>query len=196
MKSSGGPLQHAAFRWLLVGTTVNSLGNMIAPVAIAFAVLDLGGSPTQLGLVVGTYALADVVAVLWGGVLGDRLPRTVMMRGSNAAAALVQGLVALSLLTDHGSLWLLAVGGALNGALGSLAGPSTQAVTPQTVPALHLRRAIALRRLSQNARATPPASRTMSVIAITMSRRTLERPSDGTREGGSRRPQRHRCAGV
>jgi len=151
MKSSGGPLQHAAFRWLLVGTTVNSLGNMIAPVAIAFAVLDLGGSPTQLGLVVGTYALADVVAVLWGGVLGDRLPRTVMMRGSNAAAALVQGLVALSLLTDHGSLWLLAVGGALNGALGSLAGPSTQAVTPQTVPALHLRRAIALRRLSQNA---------------------------------------------
>ena len=145
-----GPLRHAAFRWLLVGTTVNSLGNMIAPVAIAFAVLDLGGSASQLGLVVGAYALADVVAVLWGGVLGDRLPRTVMMRGSNAAAALVQGLVALTLITDRGSLWLLAAGGALNGALGSLAGPSTQAVTPQTVPALLLRPAITLRRLSQN----------------------------------------------
>jgi MFS family permease len=129
---------------------VNSLGNMIAPVAIAFAVLDLGGSATQLGLVVGAYALADVVAVLWGGVLGDRLPRTVMMRGANLAAGLVQGTVALTLLTDHGSLWLLAGGGALNGALGSLAGPSTQAVTPQTVPDTVLRQAIALRRLSQN----------------------------------------------
>ena len=150
MPGTDGPLRHAAFRWLLAGTTVNSLGNMIAPVAIAFAVLDLGGSPTQLGLVVGAYALADVVAVLWGGVLGDRLPRTVMMRASNAAAALVQGLVALALIGDRGSLLLLAVGGALNGALGSLAGPSTQAVTPQTVPAGVLRRAITQRRLSQN----------------------------------------------
>jgi MFS family permease len=150
MPRSETPLRHRPFRWLLAGTTVNSLGNMIAPVAIAFAVLDLGGSATELGLVVGAYALADVVAVLWGGVLGDRLPRTVMMRGANLAAALVQGMVALTLLTDHGSLWLLAVGGALNGALGSLAGPSTQAVTPQTVPQTLLRQAIALRRLSQN----------------------------------------------
>src|SRR3569833_1919840 len=111
------PLRHEPLRWPLLGTTVNSLGNMIAPVAIAFAVLDLGGSATQLGLVVGVYALADVAAVLWGGVLGDRLPRTVMMRGANLAAGGVQGLVALSLLTDRGSLWLLAIGGAFNGAL-------------------------------------------------------------------------------
>jgi MFS family permease len=123
---------------------------MIAPVAIAFAVLDLGGSATELGLVVGAYALADVVAVLWGGVLGDRLPRTVMMRGANTAAAGVQALVAASLLGGWSSIWFLALGGALNGALGSLAGPSTQAVTPQTVPPALLRQAITIRRLSQN----------------------------------------------
>ena len=150
MLRSDSPLRHQPFRWLLVGTTVNSLGNMIAPVAIAFAVLDLGGSATQLGLVVGAYALADVLAVLAGGVLGDRLPRTTMMRGANLAAAGVQTVVALSLLGGWGSLWLLAAGGALNGALGSLAGPSTQAVTPQTVPQAELRQAITLRRLSQN----------------------------------------------
>jgi MFS family permease len=150
MSFPDSPLRHQPFRWLLAGTTVNSLGNSIAPVAIAFAVLDLGGSPTDLGLVVGAYALADVVAVLWGGVLGDRLPRTVMMRGANASAAGVQALVALSLLGGWGSLWLLAAGGALNGALGSLAGPSTQAVTPQTVPQPLLRQAITVRRLSQN----------------------------------------------
>src|SRR3954468_6088301 len=151
MPRTDSPLRHRPFRWLLAGTTVNSLGNMIAPVAIAFAVLDLGGSATQLGLVVGSYALADVLAVLAGGVLGDRLPRTTMMRGANLAAAGVQGVVALSLLGGWGSLWLLAAGGALNGALGSLAGPSTQAVTPQTVPPEQLRQAITLRRLSQNA---------------------------------------------
>ena len=47
-------------------------------------------------MVVGLYALADVVAVLFGGVLGDRLPRTVMLQGSSAAAAVVQGVVARS----------------------------------------------------------------------------------------------------
>src|SRR6059058_3072856 len=104
MARTDSPWRHRPFRWLLAGTTVNSLGNSIAPVAIAFAVLDLGGSPTQLGLVVCAYALADVVAVLWGGVLGDRLPRTVMMRGANATAAGVQALVALSLLGGRGSL--------------------------------------------------------------------------------------------
>ena len=145
-----GPLAHRPFRWLVTGSTVNGLGNSIAPVAVAFAVLDLGGSPTELGLVVAAYALAEVVAVLWGGVLGDRLPRTVMMQGANAAAAGVQGLVALSLIGGWGSVWLLAVGGALIGELGSLAGPSTQAVTPQTVPASALRQAITVRRLSQN----------------------------------------------
>lgn len=144
------PLRHGSFRWLLSGTTVNGFGNAISPIAIAFAVLDLGGTATQLGLVVGAYALADVAAVMAGGVLGDRLPRTTMMRLSNAVAALVQGLLALSVIGHWASLWLVAVLSAVNGALGSLAGPSTQAITQQTVPAASLRQAITLRRLSQN----------------------------------------------
>lgn len=143
-------LRHPAYRWLISGTTINSLGNGISPVAIAFAVLDLGGSAGQLGLVVGAYALADVAAVVGGGVLGDRLSRTLVMRGSMAAVALVQGVVAASLIGGWGSLWLLGVLGAVNGALASLAGPSTQAVTPDTVPEGVLRQAIALRRLGQN----------------------------------------------
>lgn len=144
------PLRHAANRWLVGGTTVNTLGNSIAPVAIAFAVLDSGGSTTQLGLVVATYALADVVAVLAGGVLGDRLPRQLMMRAANTAAGLVQALLAASLFGGWATVWLIAICGAATGALGSLAGPSTQAITPQTVPSEVLRQAITLRRLSQN----------------------------------------------
>ena len=56
------PLRHAPFRWLVTGTTINLLGSGIAPVALAFAVLDLGGGASELGLVVGLYALADVGA--------------------------------------------------------------------------------------------------------------------------------------
>ena len=144
------PLRHASYRWLLSGVAVNSLGNGIAPVALAFAVLDLGGDASDLGVVVGLYALADVAAVVFGGVLGDRLPRTVMMQGSSALAAVAQGLVAASLVGGWSSIPLLAALGMVNGALGALGGPSSSAITQQTVPAELLRTAITWRRISQN----------------------------------------------
>ena len=47
------------------------LGNSVAPIALAFAVLDLTGSARDLGLVVGARSLANVVFVLFGGVIAD-----------------------------------------------------------------------------------------------------------------------------
>src|SRR3954470_11782257 len=92
------PLRHRNFRLLVTGTSTSALGNAITPIALAFAVLDLGGSASELGLVVAAYALADVVTVLFGGVLGDRLPRKVMLEGSAAACAVAQTLVAVLLI--------------------------------------------------------------------------------------------------
>ena len=56
-----GPLASAPYRLLVTGSTVNALGNAITPVALAFGVLELGGSASELGLVVAAYALAEVV---------------------------------------------------------------------------------------------------------------------------------------
>jgi MFS family permease len=146
-----GLLRHRDYRWLVTGATVSSLGGSIAPVALAFAVLDLGGSATDLGLVVAAYAMAEVVTVLFGGVLGDRLPRQLMMQGSSAAGFLTQGVVAVALIGGWASIPLLTVVGVANGCLGALAGPSSSAMTRQTVPAEDLPRAVAGRRLCQNA---------------------------------------------
>src|SRR4029079_8271847 len=93
-----GPLRHRDFRLLVVGTTTSALGNAIYPVALAFAVLDLGGSASDLGLVVALFALADVATVLFGGVLVDGVSRKLMMEGSAAACALTQGALALLLV--------------------------------------------------------------------------------------------------
>lgn len=143
-------MRFAPFRWLLAGSSINMLGSSIAPVALTFAVLDLGGSATDLGVVLGLFALADVAAIIFGGVLGDRLSRTVLMQGSSAAAAVAQGLVAASLVGGWSSIPLLAGIGVINGALGALGGPSSQAITPQTVPAEALPVAVTWRRLSRN----------------------------------------------
>jgi MFS family permease len=146
-----GLLRHRDYRLLVSGATVSSLGGSIAPVALAFAVLDLGGSATDLGLVVAAYALAEVVTVLFGGVLGDRVPRQVMMQGSSAAAFLTQGVVAVALVGGWASIPMLTVIGIANGCLGALAGPSSSAMTRQTVPPADLATAVAGRRLCQNA---------------------------------------------
>ncbi|MCW2854464.1 MAG: major facilitator superfamily 1 [Marmoricola sp.] len=138
------------FRLLVVGAGVSSLGNAITPVALAFAVLDLGGSATSLGLVVAAFALAEVVTTLFGGVLGDRVPRQLMMQGASSGAALTQGVIAASLIGGWSSIPLLAGVGAINGVLGALSGPSSSALTPQTVPPDALASAVALRRLLQN----------------------------------------------
>jgi len=143
------PLRHPDFRRLVAGTATSSLGNAIAPIALAFAVLDLGGSATELGLVVAAYAAAEVVTSLFGGVLGDRVRRQVMMEGSSAACAITQGLVAALIIGGWATVPLLAVVGAVNGSLGALAQPSSSAMTRATVPESLLAGAVSLRALLQ-----------------------------------------------
>jgi len=161
-----GPLAHPDYRYLVSGATVSALGNAITPVALAFAVLDLGGSATDLGLVVSAFAAAEVLTVLAGGVLGDRLPRQLMLQGSAAGAALFQALIAVALIGGWATIPLLAVGGVLNGCLGALSGPSSSALTRQTVPDEELPRAVAMRRLAQNGAMVIGFSGAGSLVAV------------------------------
>lgn len=144
-----GPLRHRNFRLLAAGTTMSGFGNAIAPVALAFAVLELGGSASELGLVVAAFALAEVVTVLFGGVLGDRVSRQLMMEGSAAACALVQGGLATTLVTGVATIPMLTAFGVVSGCLAALSGPSSQAMTRLTVPTAELPSAVSLRRLCQ-----------------------------------------------
>ena len=144
-----GPLRHRNFRLLAVGIGASSLGNAITPIALAFAVLDLGGSASDLGIVVAAFALADVVTVLFGGVLGDRVPRQLMMEGSAAACVVTQGCVAVLLIGGWATIPVLAVFGVLNGCLGALSSPSSSAMTRLTVPHALIPAAVALRALIQ-----------------------------------------------
>ncbi|BCJ74189.1 MFS transporter [Catellatospora sp. IY07-71] len=145
------PLRHAAFRYLLTGRIVGMLGNAVAPIALAFAVLDLTDSAVDLGLVVGARSLANVLFVLFGGVLADRLPRHLVMVGSGVLAALTQGAVAVLVLTGTATIPLLMALGVVNGIVSALSLPAAAAMLPQTVPADLIQPANALTRLGSNA---------------------------------------------
>ncbi|HEX7744950.1 MAG TPA: MFS transporter [Micromonosporaceae bacterium] len=144
------PLRHSPFRYLAVGRLVNMLGNAVAPIALAFAVLDLTGSVRDLGLVVGVRSLMNVLFVLFGGVLADRIPRRVVLVGSNVLGALTQGAVAALVLTGTATIPLLLALGAANGIVSALAQPASAAATPQTVPPELIQPANAIIRLGMN----------------------------------------------
>lgn len=141
------PLRHAPFRWLVAGRTVTTLGNAVAPIALAFAVLDLTGSVRDLGLVVGARSLANVVLLLAGGVIADRFPRHLVMVAASALAAATQTVVAVMVLTAAASIPFLVVLAAANGTAAALALPAASALLPQTVAPEIRQQANALNRL-------------------------------------------------
>lgn len=144
------PLRERPFRLLASGRLLMYFANAMAPIVLAFAVLDLTGSKTDLGIVVGARSVANVVLLLAAGVIADRFPRTVILRGSACAAAAVQGAIAASMLLDFTTIPLLILLSVLNGALSAVSMPASAALTPQTVPARLLRPANALMRMATN----------------------------------------------
>ena len=83
MRESLAPLREREFRLLFAGRTISFLGTAMAPVALAFAVLDLTGSKTDLGLVLAARSIPQIVFLLVGGVWADRLSRHRVMVASN-----------------------------------------------------------------------------------------------------------------
>ncbi len=125
-------------------------GSAIAPIALAFAVLDLTGSASDLGLVLAAGWLPQIVFILVGGVWADRLPRNVVMVGSNLLSGAAQGGIALLLLAGRAELWHLVALTVARGIASSFFFPASQGLVPQTVSRGRLQQANALLRLSLN----------------------------------------------
>ncbi len=161
-----GPLRSAPFRWLLAARTTSILGNAVAPIALAFAVLDLTGSAADLGLVVASRSVANVAVLLFGGVIADRLPRDVVLVGTSFAAAVTQGAVAALVITGSASIPSLVVLSVLNGAVAAVSLPAAGALVPDTVPETQLRPANALLRLGLNGGSILGASAGAGLVAV------------------------------
>jgi MFS family permease len=145
--SVGQLLRHRSFLALVSGRTVSLLGNGLAGIAVTFAVLDLTGSATDLGLVLAARSLPMAVLLLFGGVLADRLPRHLVLVVANVVCALTQAVAAGLLLTGNASVGALVAIEAVNGAAAAFIFPASAGLLPQTVPAADLQPANAVLRM-------------------------------------------------
>ncbi|WP_433616692.1 MFS transporter [Dactylosporangium sp. CA-139114] len=132
----------------MAGRVISTFGNALAPIALAFAVLDITHSAAKLGLVVGARSLANVLFVLVGGVVADRLPRFAVMVLSSLVAATSQAVVATTVLSGVANMPLLISLSAINGLASALLQPASSALTSETVPRELLKQANAIKRLA------------------------------------------------
>ena len=147
----GGRLLHVReFRNVFLAQSVSVFGDGITPVALTFAVLDLTGSGTDLGLVLAAQSVPLVALSLVGGVWADRLPRAALMMASDLVRAGVQITAAVLLLTGAAQIWQLAALAAMHGAAEAFFRPAAGAILPQIVPAPSLQQANALMGMSDN----------------------------------------------
>ena len=160
-------LRSADFRSLFGGQVVSLVGDAIYPIALAFAVLDLGGSPGALGLVLAAQAITLTALVLVAGVWADRLPRQRMMLASDIGRGVVQAITAALLISGHAEIWQLAVLAAAYGAFEAAFRPAAGGLLPQIVDGEHLQQANALMGLALNAGTVLGPALAGALIALT-----------------------------
>jgi predicted MFS family arabinose efflux permease len=145
-----GPLGEPQFRLLWIGQSTSAVGDGMTFLAIAFAVLHIGGKATDLGLVFAAFFAAYVSFVLVGGVWADRLPRQLVMVAADVVRGVVQVIIGLLLLTGDAQVWELGLGVAVYGGASAFFQPASTGLIPQTVSAGRLQQANALMSISRN----------------------------------------------
>jgi MFS family permease len=122
---SVGLLRDRSLRLLFLARAISVLGDMLTPVALAFAVLSIDGTASGLGVVLAARALPSVLLVLLGGAVGDRYPRRTVMVWSNTVGFVTQSLTGLLILTGDASIWSVALLVAVRGAMGAFFNPAS-----------------------------------------------------------------------
>jgi len=155
------------FSWFFCSRLVNIAGNLMAPIALAFAVLDIDHSASALGQVLAARSIPLVIFLLLGGVLADRFSRTAVLQWSNVLSALTQGAVAWLVISGHAELWQLIVLEAVNGTVSAASMPAMQGVIPQLVPREQLKSANVLLSMSRGALAVVgPSVAALLVVTV------------------------------
>jgi len=138
-------LRQRDFRLLFGAQAVSVFGDRMVAVALAFAVLELDGSASDVGLVLAARTLPLVACLLVGGVVADRMsPRAVMVAADLVRLA-SQGALAALLILGAPELWVVAVLAGVTGAGTGFFSPASTGLLPAVVAPERLQEANGLR---------------------------------------------------
>ncbi|MEV7625144.1 MFS transporter [Actinoplanes sp. NPDC089786] len=142
--------RYPAYRRYWSARLVSSAGSAMAPVAMAFAVLHLGGTASALGWVLAAATVPQLLFTLVGGVVADRVSRARVLIWSSLVAAAGEGVFAVLVLAGVATVGQ-AVGAAfVTGTAAAFSVPAHQGAIRTLVPARLIGQATALQRVARN----------------------------------------------
>src|SRR3954451_21345011 len=93
------------FRLLLTAQAASVFGDRMVAVALAFAVLEVGGSVSAVGLVLASGTAAPAASLLMGGGVAARRSRRAVMVAADLVRLGSQGTMAALLIADVAPVW-------------------------------------------------------------------------------------------
>lgn len=160
-------LRSRDFRLLWLSQSVSVIGDALIVVAIGLYVTRLTHSPSDVGLVLASYAVSMLAFLLVGGVVADRLPRQALMVTSDLVRMVLHGTLAVLILTGAVRVWHMVVIGLLFGTAAAFFRPAYTGLIPQTVAEQDIQEAQALGGLSREfATFASPALATVLVLSV------------------------------
>jgi len=121
-------------RKLLAARITSNFGNGLAPIALAFGVLDLPGATAKtLSLVMFAQMFPLVAFMLLGGVIADRYPKALIIGGSDIVLSLFILCNGVMFLTGTVTVTSLVIVGLFSGILHALWWPAMSALPTEIV---------------------------------------------------------------
>jgi MFS family permease len=151
LRRRSGVLAVPNFRRFYAGYVTSLLGTSMSAVAIAWAVLDNGGSATGLGFVFAASVVSQVLWLPFAGAIADRLGRRRVMLAADVLRSAAQASLAVALFAGRPSLWLFVLLAWLVGTGQAFFDPAQDALTVEIAPRDQLGNANALYGLARSA---------------------------------------------
>ncbi|WP_186307677.1 MFS transporter [Microbacterium sp. 1.5R] len=137
-------MQERGFRWFFLARAITMITGSMSSIALAFAVLEIDNDPQSLSIVLAAFTLSNIVFLLFGGVVADRLPRALIIQSCYVIDIVSLGTMAALLFTGTATIPLLALLSVLNGASTAFVLPAMQGIIPQLTTPEHLQQANAM----------------------------------------------------
>jgi MFS family permease len=128
------PLEERDFALLWTGMTVSLVGDGIYTVAIAWQVYELSNAPTALAVVGAAWMVPQVLLLVLGGAISDRIDRRQVLMLSDAIRGAAIAAIGVLAVADALELWHVVALVAVYGVGTALFTPAFTAIVPQIVP--------------------------------------------------------------
>jgi MFS family permease len=139
------------FRIFFAGYATSLLGSAMSPIATTFAVLGQHGTPADLGYVLAAGVVPQVLFMIGGGVLADRLGRRRVMLTTDIGRMAVQASLAGLLFAGPVPVWAFVILAALRGTGEAFFTPALGGLRAEIAPRERLHDANALLGVVQSA---------------------------------------------